>query len=433
LRVLNYLKQSPIFLIGLAVGLAFWFIEAGVHTYIFNTGLYVHHVFKPDSHEVWMRLLVMDIFIGFAAIAQILFNRQKRAEEATRAAYQELDQIFQTAADGMRVVDRNFNILRMNETFAAMAGVSREEGANRKCYEVFHGPLCQTQNCPLLRAFKGEEHFECEVEKVNHQGKTIPCILTATTYRDQAGNILGIVEDFKDITERKESEKAIRFSEGELRFLSGQLISAQERERKRLSVELHAELGQALMVLKLKLRAVMETMDRKNAGLVSDCEDVLLYVDEIIDKVRQLSRDLSPSLLEDLGLFAALRRLFENNSLSIEESELSDLRKDESLFSQESRIIIYRIIQECLTNIGRYAQATRVRISATRHDSSIFFKVEDNGVGFNVGKAIARMPGDRGMGLAAMQERARMLGGYLNIVSKEGEGTCITFSIPLNK
>ncbi|KPK45986.1 MAG: hypothetical protein AMK74_01825 [Nitrospira bacterium SM23_35] len=104
----------------------------------------------------------------------------------------------------------------------------------------------------------------------------------------------------------------------------------------------------------------------------------------------------------------------------------------DDLFSQEGQIIIYRIIQECLTNIAKHAQATIVSIIIKKQDDRIVFCVEDNGNGFNIQEAFRKQTSKKGLGLAAMYQRTRMLGGDLDIRSQEGSGTRITFTAPLD-
>jgi PAS domain S-box-containing protein len=140
---------------------------------------------------------------------------RRKAEEETRLALAELEQIFDTAADGMRLVDKDFNVLRVNETFADMAGVNKDEVVGRKCYEVFGGPLCHTPDCPLIRVLQGEQRVGLETEKCLNNGIIISCILTATPFRDSSGQVVGIVEDFKDISDRKLWEEKLRESEAE--------------------------------------------------------------------------------------------------------------------------------------------------------------------------------------------------------------------------
>ncbi len=140
---------------------------------------------------------------------------RKRAEEALRDSEGMLDQIFKSSSIGIRVVDMDFNVLRINKSLAMMIGMSLEEVLGEKCYKVFSGPTCHTQECTLTRILSGEELVTVETEKETPEGVMIPCLLISTPYRDPNGNLFGIVESFIDITERKKMEWALaaRFKE----------------------------------------------------------------------------------------------------------------------------------------------------------------------------------------------------------------------------
>jgi PAS domain S-box-containing protein len=169
--------------------------------------------------------------VQLAAIFKIEQKRRaerKREKQAAELAYAELNQIFETAADAMRVIDKDFNVLRCNQTFWNLTGVKGAEG--RKCYDVFPGSLCHTPQCPLSRIIHGEERVECQIEKVRPDGDTIPCILTATPFRQTEGELIGIVEDFKDISHIKQVEEErertiaeLQRAMAEVRVLSGLL------------------------------------------------------------------------------------------------------------------------------------------------------------------------------------------------------------------
>lgn len=135
---------------------------------------------------------------------------RKLAEKEIRDSHAELDQIFNTAADGMRLIDMNFVIIRVNRTFLAMSGLSAEEVVGRKCFEVFQGADCKGTQCPLRLILAGEELVERESLKHRADGTPILCIVTATPHRDADGVLIGIIEDFRDITARKKAEEEIR-------------------------------------------------------------------------------------------------------------------------------------------------------------------------------------------------------------------------------
>jgi len=282
--------------------------------------------------------------------------------------------------------------------------------------------------------------------KVIDQGKTVQTIeeipqddgihnwlVTKFPIPDQDGRPALIGSVGFDITLRRRAEEALRESEQRLRFLTSQLLSAQERERKRISMELHDELGQSLAVLKLQIRAIKRGLGDDQQDLKAGCVELLLYLDGVIDDVRRLSRDLSPSILEDLGLQSALKFLINEFSRHYNVCQAFEVEDLDQLFPAEAQIIIYRIFQECLTNISKHAGATEVSIAVNEHNDLISLTIEDNGAGFDPASVLARRGAGRGLGLAALDERARMLGGILEIRSKPGDGTSITLVIPVDQ
>ena len=249
----------------------------------------------------------------------------------------------------------------------------------------------------------------------------------------EANQVLGVHAIARDITGRKRAEKALRESRKKLRFLSSHLLTVQEREQRRISLELHDDLGQSLAVLKLHLQSIHDKIRQDNRTIKKDLAASLNSVDQIIESVRRLSRDLSPSILEDLGLSAALRWLVREFEERFKIKFTSSIPEIDNLFPREGQTLIYRIFQEAFTNIGKHAQANHVSVVIKKEARRVSFLVEDDGIGFDVEEQNVLDHTEKGMGLSAMDERVRMLGGQLEVSSQGNQGTTISFIIPIEK
>ncbi len=358
-------------------------------------------------------------------------SERRRAEEALQKSKEEYKILVDSSLTGI-FIHQDQKYVFVTDRFAEMHGYKPEELLGRDPMSLVHPEDREGLKEIASRRLRGEEVAQqYEVRRVRRDGTTIWSEMMATVI-DYEGKP-AIMGNLINITERKRVEKALRKSESELRFLSSQLLTAQERERKRLSIELHDELGQALMVLKLKVRAIERALKSDQAGLKKDCDDTMNYITEVSETVRRLSRDLSPSILQDLGLSAAIWWLVEASTKRFHVENSVDPAELDTLFSQEGQITVYRIFQECLTNIARHARASHVSIEIAKGDGHVVFQVEDNGEGFDVKQVLGKPPSQKGVGLSAMYERTRMLGGSLDMWSKQGAGTRITFRIPVHE
>ena len=211
-------------------------------------------------------------------------------------------------------------------------------------------------------------------------------------------------------------------------FLSYQLLTAQEQERKRLASELHNVLGHDLLLLKLKLESVREDLGAQHPVQGKEVQQAVHALQDSVRNVRRLCQDLTPGDLEDLGLSTALHLLVENFAVAQRLNWQTEVDELDDLFEVPVQTAIYRMVQEALTNIGKHARAQNVWLRARRVDSEVEFSVKDDGQGFNLAEALASK---RTLGLLAMEERVKILRGTLNIVSREQAGTKITFTIPI--
>jgi PAS domain S-box-containing protein len=423
------LVHDRLALIGICLGGIFWMIESFMHVYVFHQISFVESVFSPEAHEAWMRLIIVGMFISFGIYAQLLMNARKQAQTALSIANAELTQIFETSADGMRVIDRTFNMLRANETFCELTDIRKEDALGKKCYEVFRGHLCHTDACPLTRILGGEDRVECDSEKIPESGPEIQCIVTATPFKGPNGEVIGIVEDFKDISERKRTEKELIQSRRRLRELASHLESAREMERTRIAREIHDELGQSLTALKMELHWCLKRLPKDDEKLLDKAKTLLKLVDANVHLVQRISSELRPGLLDNLGLSAAME--WQTGQFQDRTGISCDIicEPNEIVLDHTRSTALFRIFQETLTNIIRHADATRVEIALRAKDGDVELTVTDNGKGITE----QEISDPKSFGLMGINERVYSLGGSVVISGSKDEGTTVRVNVPAGR
>ncbi|MCG8428517.1 MAG: histidine kinase [Chromatiales bacterium] len=232
----------------------------------------------------------------------------------------------------------------------------------------------------------------------------------------------------KHLMSEKHSHLQVRESliktESKLQSLSSQLLNAHEEERKRIAAELHDSIGQSLTVIKLRLQELSPEKDKgeDNSEELLNFKSLLNIVTLTIEEVRRISMGLRPSILDDIGLLATLNwftREFRETFQSIKLE--TSFAIDESALTDTQKVVIFRIIQEALNNITKYANADFVYINITAVRQRIDLHIEDNGIGFDHNTQVKKS----GFGLSSMRERAKLSGGELAISSEPGKGTII--------
>jgi PAS domain S-box-containing protein len=366
-------------------------------------------------------------------ISGVFFDitERKQVEEALRESQDRFASFMRYLPGTAIMRDFEGRYLYANETWEQVRQCQRQAWMGKTIHEIWPAEVAD-------KLHEADQH-------VMRQGEPVQ-IVQEISQRDGVHNWL--VNEFSifnqderpvligavgiDITRRRRAEEALWESERRLRFLTTQLLDAQERERKRISMELHDELGQSLAVLKLQIRAIDRALAADQQDVKQECQELLEYLDGVIDNVRRLSRDLSPAVLEDLGLQAALLYLIDGVAKHFAVHHDFAVEDLDHLFPADAQIIIYRICQECLTNISKHAGASKVSIAVRRENGLVYITLEDNGAGFDLNQALSRRKSGRGLGLAALNERARMLGGSLEIRSQPGAGTRVTCVIPID-
>jgi PAS domain S-box-containing protein len=359
------------------------------------------------------------------------FYREQYQSEAERLSLSlRYEYLTKYAYDIILLTDKEGKIIEANERAVDSYGYSRHELLNLPLSALVPTHHFVTRFGEL----KPEPQDGFQLEAINHRkdGSTFPAEISSSLLEMGDKRIYQYI--IRDISDRKSKEKALQDSERQLRFLSSQLLIIQENERWRIAKELHDELGQVLMVLKFQISSIQSRLTSRQKTLKNECEDLLQYLDNSIENVRRLSHDLSPSALGQFGLAAALKNLLENFSKRFKvQWEPRYIEGLDNLFSPLPQINIYRIFQESLTNIGRHSQATDIAIGIEKPDGYVTFVIEDNGKGFDPQAVMNREPGQDGIGLVTMQERARLAGGRLEIKSRPGAGTRLTLTIPVEE
>lgn len=225
--------------------------------------------------------------------------------------------------------------------------------------------------------------------------------------------------------ERARMTAALREREQRIAELSGHLLRVQEEERKRISRELHDETGQALMVIRLYLGMMESAVGGKN--LRGKIKETVEVVDRTIEGIRRIIGKLSPLVLQELGLVAAIRKEAKDLAKTTGVKTRVLIAEDVGRLAPVTEQAIYRVVQEALHNVAKHAQARNVTIQVVRDNHVVHVQVEDDGVGIQPSRG---NPRDRTFGLAGIKERIAMLGGVSRVISARDKGTRIEITVP---
>lgn len=232
----------------------------------------------------------------------------------------------------------------------------------------------------------------------------------------------------RHIENRKKAETALRQSEKLLRRLSNKLLTAHEDERRTIANDLHNELAPKISALKFRVEAAIQFIKgQAEANLDGQCRMIVKMFQELHQDIRILSKNLSPLMIDELGLLPALESLVDGIRASSPgfsiQTEIDIHEKD---LPQRLKIIIYRVVQEALKNISRHSRATESRVALHKDNGRLRLDITDNGVGFAVDEKLYAESGDTGIGLASMCERVTYSSGTFFIDSGRNRGTTIT-------
>jgi PAS domain S-box-containing protein len=345
---------------------------------------------------------------------------------------QHLALIFQGVSDCLFLIQveagDGYRFVCVNTSFLKVTGLTREQVDGKPIQEVLPELSLALAKGKYQQAIRERKTVSWE-ESVSYPAGRRVGEVTVTPLVNSAGTIDQLAGVVRDITERALAGHKTEAYSRKLQKLSRRLVEAQETERRTIARELHDEIGQGLTVAQLNLQAALQSPD--SGSLVSQLTQSLDVVERVLEQVRDISLNLRPSLLDDLGLEAALR-WYTNR-----QAALAGLQASFAMDPLERRLdpVIetecFRIAQEALTNVVRHAQAKTVTVELHTKDGLLDLTVGDDGVGFEVGPVRERAVGGASLGLLSMEERAVLAGGGLEFKSTAGQGATVHAWFPL--
>lgn len=405
---------------------------------------------RKDGSDLWTIVSATPLYDARGQFTGALgmitdITARRQAEEALRASQHQLGQIIEHLPVAVFAVDRTGKPQYENRLARELLGKRIDElnddarvgqlSRHYQAYLVGTDQLYPAKRAPLAQALAGKRATVDDME-IRRPDRTIPLEVSAAPITDAAGNVVLAIAVFHDISERRQAEAErqrlfdeVHANQQRLRALSQRLIELQEAERGHLARELHDEVGQALTAVKINLQAAQRQATLEAAApFLADSIDL---IERVLQQVRDISLDLRPALLDDLGLAAALRWYVDRQTrrAGLAARVVADL-PDEPL-PDELAITCFRVVQEALTNILRHAHARNVAILVTHTEQELNLIVRDDGCGFDA-DAVLHGTADRiTFGLLGLQERVQLAGGRLTIRSTPTEGTEVRVTLPL--
>jgi len=379
------------------------------------------------GHLVWIEVsssLVRDShgrIQYYISLFQDIMSR-KQAEEALRESEGRYRNIFKNIQDVYYEVTLDGTILEASPSIEDVSLYKREEIIGKSLYDLYVDPKKRDEF--LKEIIKNGKVTDYEALMIDKDKSQAHCSITAKLVRDNHEHPIKIIGSLRNITERKRAEEHIN-------ILTQILMRTQENERQRISRYLHDQTAQNLSALRLDC----ETLLDKQPSIDSEIRQKLFRISKAlrgcIKEIRNLSYDLLPPALDEMGLVKTLFQYCDDFSkehgitVDFHSAGIKDLRLD-----FDTEINLYRLVQEGLNNIKKHAKADHVTVRLVAAFPDIILRIKDNGKGFNVQKRTSNLRKEKRMGIHSMKQRARLLRGKMEIQSKPMQGTKISITLP---
>ena len=376
-----------------------------------------------------------------------LYHEQARMMEQVRASERSYRELFESAHDAIWIHDLHGNIIAANEPAARLIGFDPEEipgGLLGYDSEKVPYKLDEYGLSPLplnVKSFLSEESLSLAREmrdkllqghmavqpyeqQIVRADGTMATVMLTTNLIARDGEPKAFQNIARDISKEKQMQE-------NMRLYIQQITRAQEEESSRIARELHDSTAQELIALLHQIEGLLRDRAKLPLSEAKALWRIHEQIKGILQEVRYFSRDLRPSILDDLGLRAALEWLVEQLETEHKvECHLIVVGQERRLAS-EAEVMIFRIVQEAIRNIRKHSQASKAEVTVKFERKETTITVKDNGVGFQLLESVGDLTRAGKLGLAGMQERAQLLGGSLSIQSEPGRGTTIVVKAPV--
>ncbi len=356
------------------------------------------------------------------------FNHMVERLETTVSTLKESEEkyssVVENANDGI-VIIQDARYVFVNEKFARLMGYESNELIGMNFYEVLSKETLEFVKKRHYDRMSGKDVpsiYETKIVARNGETRSAEVNAGLIDYQGKQADLVIV----RDITDRMQREE-------DLKNLSEQLINAQEEERKRISRELHDEIGQALSAININLEVIENQGELPDPTIRKRFHDIKSLVRKSIDDVHRVSYDLRPYLLDDFGLVSTIRWYAETFRERTGTDVWLTVEGDERKLSPGVETLIYRVAQEALTNVSKHAEAKTVELLLKYETGLVTLTVKDDGKGFEQGSSVKHVVHkSRGLGLFGMKERVVLYGGELSIESGHGHGCKLHVRVPVS-
>lgn len=392
-----------------------------------NRAAFIRTIFSPITSE-------MGEFLCGLCVAEDITER-RNAEQALKHSEARFRAIVEDQTELISRFAPDGTLNFVNDAYCRYFGETVQDLIGNKFWH--HVPSADQER---FRKHLANLNSENQVATIEHRVYTSTGEVRWQQWTDRAildelSKVIEIQAVGRDITERRKVEEALRESEKQMRYLSSQILRAQEQERQRIARDLHDSIIQLLATIKINLRASVRHLNHNRGGKNRESfESIISMVQDTIEEVRRVYTGLRPSMLDNLGILATLSwacQEFQETYEAIHVEREVDVKEEE--IPDTLKIVIYRILQEALNNIAKHSQADFARVSLKKYDSAIELVFQDNGCGFDIGDIISQKNRKRGLGLVSMKERTELAGGIFDIESAKQRGTIIRCTWPTTR